>query len=144
MLINIETFILFPQKFLLDELINNAFLPLPGFGSRWQKESKCWCKYSGIATVKLNIKHWLSLMAQIAWWVKNCMIGAFTRIGQVSSCDQTTSCILKATLQWIELQILFKFDFDNGFLALTLILIFWLMPLYALQNRVLKPFFSNC
>ena len=141
MLINIETFILFPQKFLLGELINNAFLPLPGFGSRWQKESKCWCKYSGIATVKLNIKHWLSLMAQVTCWAKNCIIGSSTKIGQVLRFPVTTAMIKLIAayrpkgciaIELIELQIC---------LNLSLIMVLWhthiyicrLVPLYRIE-----------
>ena len=53
----------------------------------------CWSKYLGIDAAKLNVKHWLNLVAQVAWWVENCMIGASTRIGQVSRFPLTTAMI---------------------------------------------------
>ena len=100
MLTNMETLILFPQKYLLDELINNAVLPLPGFGSRWQKENNCWSKYSGIAAANFNIKHWLSLMAQVTCWAKYCIIGSSTKIGQASRFPVTTAMIKLIAAYW--------------------------------------------
>ena len=100
----------------------------------------CWSKYLGMDAAKLNIKPWLSLVAQVAWWVKDCMIGASTRIGQVprfpltTSSDQTTSCLLTKWLHcnWIELQIRLNLVLTMV-LRHTLILISRLASLYRIE-----------
>ena len=97
-----------------------------------------WSKYLGIDAAKLNVKHWLNLVAQVAWWVENCMIGASTRIGQVSRFSLTTAMIkpLAYINQTATLQLNVKFAwfyFDNGFAALKLILICRLVSLYRIK-----------
>ena len=93
--------------------------------------------------IAVNIRvlmHRLSLVAQVAWWVKNCMIGDSTRIGKVSRfpltqlwsnyqlpIDQT------ATLQLNWIAKLLEFGFGNGFVALALILNCWPVALYRIE-----------
>ena len=105
-----------------------------------------WSKYLGIDAAKLNVKHWLNLVAQVAWWVENCMIGASTRIGQVSRFPLTTAMIkpLAYINQTATLQLNVKFAW------------FWFWQWFcgthtdidlstsvALQNQVLKPTYTN-
>ena len=104
-----------------------------------------WSKYLGIAAAKLNIKLWLSLVAQVAWWVKiklpdRCFYADISGF-KISSFDQTTSCLL--TKGYISMESNWRFVW----------IWFWqwcscthtdidLSTSAALQNRVLKPTYT--
>ena len=99
--------------------------------------------------ITVNIRvlmHRLSLLAQVAWWVKNCMIGDSTRIGQVSRFPLTTAMIKLPAAYW-----------PNSYIAIELnrkIAWIWFWQWFcctrtdielstsgAVQNRILKPTF---